>query len=216
MKTIGILGGMTWESTVTYYQVINEYINKKLGDHHSAKILLYSVDFQEIEEAMRVEQWDRTEDVLVKAGLALREAGADFLVIATNTMHINAEAVQERIGLPLLHIAEVTADRLIADGIRKVGLLGTKYTMEKDFYKQVLRDRGLEVLIPEADARKQIFHVIDDELAFGEISETSRAFYMDEIEKLKERGAEGVILGYTEIGLLIQQRYSVLPVYDTA
>ena len=217
MKTMGLLGGMAFESTLTYYQVINEYVNKALGDHHSARCILYSVDFQDIVETHRSGDWDKASDILSAAALQLKAAGVDFLVLATNTMHICAPAIIERTGLPLLHIAEATADRLLADGVRTVGLLGTKFTMEMDFYKQVLIDRGLEVLIPEdKEIREKIFRVIDDELSFGNIREESRAFYQDEIRKLKDRGAEGVILGCTEIGLLIQQEHSVLPVYDTA
>lgn len=217
MKTMGILGGMAYESTLTYYQKINEYVNQALGDHHSARCILYSVDFQDIVETHRSGDWDRASEILSDAALQLKAAGVDFLVLATNTMHICAPAIRERTGLPILHIAEATANRLIADGVQTVGLLGTKFTMEMDFYKKVLIDKGLHVLIPEdAAAREKIFRVIDDELAFGNIREESRAFYQGEIQKFKDRGATGVILGCTEIGLLIRQEHSVLPVYDTA
>lgn len=216
MKTMGILGGMACESTVTYYQVINDCVNKALGDHHSARCILYSVDFQDIVETHRSGDWDRAAEVLSEAGLSLKRAGADFLVLATNTMHIVAPQIQEATGLPLLHIADVTADRLLADGVRTVGLLGTKFTMEKDFYKDILIKRGITPLIPEQEARDEIHRIIDTELAFGELKDSSREYYMREIQKLKERGAQGVILGCTEVGLLIQQEHSVLPVYDTA
>ncbi|MBR0372974.1 MAG: aspartate/glutamate racemase family protein [Mogibacterium sp.] len=216
MKTMGILGGMAFESTLTYYQVVNEYINRELGDHHSCRCLIYSVDFQDIVDVHRDGDWDRASNILSEAGLKLKAAGADFLVLATNTMHICAPAIIERTGLPFIHIAEATADRLLGDGVKTVGLLGTTFTMEMDFYKKVLIDRGLEVLIPEAEERKEIFRIINDELAFGIIKEPSRAYYQQEIQKLKDRGATGVILGCTEIGLLIQQEHSVLPVYDTA
>jgi len=186
MKTMGILGGMACESTVTYYNVINDYVNQALGDHHSARCILYSVEFQDIIDVHRTGNWARADEILSDAGL------------------------------PLIHIADVTADRLLADGVKKVGLLGTKFTMEMDFYKQRLIDRGLEVLIPDEAARGEIYRIIDTELAFGDIREDSRAIYQAEIQKLKERGAQGVILGCTEIGLLIQQEHSVLPVYDTA
>lgn len=201
MKTIGILGGMACESTVTYYQVINDYVNKALGDHHSARCILYSVDFQDIIETHRSGDWGRAAEVLSGAGLSLKRAGADFLILATNTMHIVAPQIQEATGLPLLHIADVTANRLLADGVYTVGLLGTKFTMEKEFYKDILVKRGITPLVPDKEARDEIHRIIDTELAFGE---------------LKERGAQGVILGCTEIGLLIQQEHSVLPVYDTA
>lgn len=216
MKTMGILGGMACESTVTYYQVINDCVNKALGDHHSARCILYSVDFQDIVDTHRSGDWDRAAEVLSEAGLALKRAGADFLVLATNTMHIVAPQIQEATGLPLLHIADVTADRLLADGVHTVGLLGTKFTMEKDFYKDILIKRGITPLIPEQEARDEIHRIIDNELAFGELKDSSREYYMREIQKLKDRGAQGVILGCTEIGLLIQQEHSVLPVYDTA
>ena len=201
MKTMGILGGMACESTVTYYQVINDYVNKALGDHHSARCILYSVDFQDIIETHRSGDWGRAAEVLSGAGLSLKRAGADFLILATNTMHIVAPQIQEATGLPLLHIADVTANRLLADGVYTVGLLGTKFTMEKEFYKDILVKRGITPLVPDKEARDEIHRIIDTELAFGE---------------LKERGAQGVILGCTEIGLLIQQEHSVLPVYDTA
>lgn len=216
MKTIGILGGMACESTVTYYQMINDCVNKALGDHHSARCLLYSVDFQDIVETHRSGDWDRAAEILSQAGLSLKRAGADFLVLATNTMHIVAPQIQEATGIPLLHIADVTADRLLADGVHTVGLLGTKFTMEKTFYKDILQKRGITPLIPEQEARNEIHRVIDEELAFGVLKDSSRDYYSREIQKLKDRGAQGVILGCTEIGLLIQQEYSVLPVYDTA
>lgn len=216
MKTIGIIGGMAFESSLTYYQVINECVNKALGDHHSARCIMYSVDFQDIIETHRSGDWDRAAEILSDAGLRLKAAGADFLILATNTMHIVAPQVQEATGLPLLHIAELTADRLIADGIETVGLLGTTFTMEMDFYKQRLIDRGLEVLIPDKAGRDEVFRIIDNELAFGDIRPESLAIYQAEIDKLKERGAQGVILGCTEIGLLVQQESSSLPVYDTA
>ena len=216
MKTIGILGGMTYESTITYYQVINDWISHALGDHHSARCILYSVDFQDIVNTHRSGNWDEAGRILGKAGLSLKKAGADFLVLATNTMHIVAPQVEAISGLPILHIADVTADRLLANGITTVGLLGTKFTMEKDFYKDILIRRGITPLIPEEKARNEIHRIIDTELSFGDIREESRKIYQDEIIRLKERGAQGIILGCTEIGLLIQQEHSVLPVFDTA
>lgn len=216
MKTMGILGGMACESTVTYYQVINDCANRALGDHHSARCILYSVDFQDIIETHRSGDWDRAAEILSEAGLTLKKAGVDFLVLATNTMHIVAPQIQAATGLPLLHIADVTADRLLENHIHTVGLLGTKFTMEKDFYKEILVKRGITPLVPEEEARNEVHRIIDEELAFGNLKESSRAYYQEEIRKLKERGAQGVILGCTEIGLLIKQKDSVLPVFDTA
>lgn len=216
MKTIGLLGGMTFESTIPYYQIINEKVNEALGDHHSARILMYSVDFQEIEDCLRTGDWDKAAAILGDAAMVLTRGGADCLCLATNTMHMVASRLVELTGLPLLHIAECTADRLIADGINRVGLLGTTMTMELDFYKKVLIGKGLEVIVPEtAEQRARVFEIIDTELAFNIINESSRAEYQAEIEALKARGAEAVILGCTEIGLLIKQEHSCLPVYDT-
>ncbi|NLT58564.1 MAG: aspartate/glutamate racemase family protein [Clostridiales bacterium] len=217
MKTIGILGGMAAESTVTYYQVLNQVVGKALGDHHSARCILYSVDFQDIVDTHRSGDPARAADLLCAAARALERAGADVLILATNTMHIVAPQIQAAVGLPLLHIAQVTADRLKAEGIERVGLLGTTFTMEMDFYKAVLQQNGLEALIPEQQAvRDELHRIIDEELAFGDIKAPSRAFYTSAIEALRDRGAQGVILGCTEIGLLIGQQDSCLPVFDTA
>ena len=216
MKTIGMLAGMAWESTVTYYQVINQTVNQMQGGHHSARILMYSVDFEDMSEVMRTDNWDRAAEILSDVALTLKAGGADFLLLATNTMHIVAPQVQQVAGLPLLHIAEVTADRLEQSGISTVGLLGTKFTMEMDFYKDVLKRRGFEVLIPEQEARTKVHNIINEELAFGNFKEESRRIYCDEIDRFEQLGAQGVILGCTEIGLLIQQQHSSLPVFDTA
>lgn len=216
MKTIGILGGMASESTVTYYQAINSYINRALGGHHSARCIIYSVDFQDIVETQQRDDWDKAAEMLSDAALSLKRAGADFLVLATNTLHIVAPQIEAASGLKLLHIASVTADRLLSDGVSTVGLLGTKYTMEKDFYKDTLSSRGIRTLVPPAEAREEIHRVIDKELSFGNLKDSSREYYQNEIHKLAERGARGVILGCTEIGLLIQQEHSELKVYDTA
>lgn len=216
MKTIGILGGMTWESTVTYYTEINRYISKTLGDKHSARCIVYSVDFQDIFDTQVAGDWDKAADILADAANKLKNDGADFLVMATNTMHICAPQIKEKCDLPLLHLAEITAERLKKDGVDTVGLLGTKFTMEMDFYKDVLKSYGITPIVPAEEARNEIHRVILEELTYGEIKESSRNFYCKEIEKLKERGATGVILGCTEIGLLVQQEHSSLPVYDTA
>lgn len=215
MKKIGLIGGMSWESTVTYYQVINETIKKELGGLHSAKLLLYSVDFAEIEECQSNGEWERSGEILADAALGLEKAGADFIVICTNTMHKVIGQIKEKISIPVLHIADVTADVLLKKGIKKTALLGTEYTMTQDFYKERLRERGLEVLIPDKEDVALVNHVIYDELCLGNIREESRKEYVRIIEGLKAAGAEGVILGCTEIGLLVQQEDSPLPVFDT-
>ena len=215
MKTIGLIGGMSWESTVTYYQLINETVKRELGGLHSAKILMYSVDFAEIEEYQALGLWDKSADVLGQAAENLEKAGADLLVICTNTMHKVAPQVQSRISIPLVHIAEATADALKTAGIAKVGLLGTKYTMTQDFYKQKLIDAGIEVVIPDEAGVETVNDIIYKELCLGIIQESSRQKYAAIIQDLQRQGAEGVILGCTEIGLLVRQEDSVLPVFDT-
>ena len=215
MKTIGLIGGMSWESTVTYYQLINEAVKQQLGGLHSAKILLYSVDFAEIEEYQARGQWAESAQVLADAAENLQKAGADFLLICTNTMHKVAPQVKQRVSIPLIHIAEATADALKAAGISKVGLLGTKYTMTQDFYKQTLIDAGIDVVIPDEAGVEIVNHVIYDELCLGIVKEESRQQYASIIRQLADKGAQGVILGCTEIGLLVRQEDSVLPVFDT-
>ena len=215
MKTIGLIGGMSWESTVTYYKIINETIKRELGGLHSAKILLYSVDFDEIEKYQSSGEWDKSASVLGDAAANLEKAGADFILICTNTMHKVADTVQRRISVPILHIAEITADVLKSEGIKKVGLLGTKYTMTQDFYKAKLIEAGIEVVIPDEAEVEMINDVIFNQLCLGIISEESRTRFVEAIEQLKAKGAQGVILGCTEIGLLIEQKDSFLPVFDT-
>ena len=215
MKTIGLLGGMSWESTVPYYQIINETVKAALGGLHSAKILLYSVDFAEIEACQAAGDWDRSAAILGEAAQSLERAGADLLVICTNTMHKVAPQIQAQIRIPLVHIAEATADALHRSGITKVALLGTKYTMTQDFYKDKLIASGIDVLIPDEDDIAFVNHVIYDELCLGVISEDSRRGYLAVIDKLAAKGAQGVILGCTEIGLLIRQSDTALPVFDT-
>lgn len=216
MKTIGLLGGMSWESTVHYYQIINEEVQNKLGGLHSAKIILYSVDFSEIEQYQFHGQWEKCGELLGKAAKCLETAGADFILICTNTIHKVAPQIASSIQIPMIHIADATADELKKCGIGRVGLLGTKYTMLQDFYKNRLADRGIDVLIPgEADV-ETINAVIFEELCVGKINEESRKKFQRMIEKLKETGAEGVILGCTELGLLIRQSDVSIPVFDTA
>lgn len=216
MKTIGLIGGMSWESTVSYYQIINERIKEKLGGLHSASLLLYSVDFAEIEKYQSNGEWEKSAELLGKAALNLQKAGADFIIICTNTMHKVAPQIQEQIAIPIIHIADATADILIDTGIQTVALLGTRYTMTEDFYKEKLIARGIKVLIPDAEEMETVNQVIYEELCQGIISKTSKERYLQIIEHLREKGAQGVILGCTEIGLLIHQEDTTLPVFDTA
>lgn len=215
MKTIGLIGGMSWESTVTYYQIINRLVKEKLGGLHSAQILLYSVDFQPIEECQSQGDWERSAELLSDAALRLEGAGADFILICTNTMHKVAPQVQARLRVPLLHIADATAETLKAAGITTVALLGTKYTMCQDFYKDRLTQAGIRVLIPDAPDVELVNRVIFDELCLGTLSPASKAQFLRVIGALAKKGAQGVILGCTEIGLLIRQEDTPLPVFDT-
>lgn len=215
MKTIGMIGGMSWESTVTYYQVINETVKTQLGGFHSAKCLLYSVDFHEIEECLTAGDWERGAGILTDAALRLEKGGADFIIICTNTLHKVADIIQERISIPILHIAEVTASELKEQKIDKVALLGTKYTMEQDFYKDRLRNNGISVIIPGEKDRERINTIIFQELCLGIVSDQSRKEYLEIIGSLMDQGARGVILGCTEIGLLINQSDTKAPLFDT-
>lgn len=216
MKTIGMLGGMSWESTVTYYQTINRTVKEQLGGFHSAKCLLYSVDFHEIEECQASNDWKRSGEILAEAALGLERGGADFIIICTNTMHKVSDQIQKRISIPILHIAEVTADELKENGIGTVALLGTKYTMEQDFYKEKLTDRGIQVIVPDGKDREFINTAIYQELCMGIISDESRKEFLRMIDELTGKGAQGVILGCTEIGLLVKQSDTKAPLFDTA
>ncbi|WP_010629878.1 aspartate/glutamate racemase family protein [Halomonas sp. KM-1] len=216
MKTIGLLGGMSWESTVSYYRALNEGVKAALGGFHSAKLCLYSVDFAEIERLQHADDWDATAEILSRAARSVEAAGADFLLIGTNTMHKVAPEIEASITIPLLHIADATAQRLAADGIRRVGLLGTRFTMEQDFYKgRIAEGFGIEVLVPDAAQRDLVHEVIYHELCLGQVKENSRQRYLEIIESLREQGAEAVILGCTEIALLVQQSDTAVPLYDT-
>ncbi|MGF0048049.1 aspartate/glutamate racemase family protein [Streptococcus hyointestinalis] len=214
-KVIGLIGGMTWESTITYYQVINETVKEALGGLHSAKILLYSVDFAEIEACQSSGDWEKSAAILTKAAKNLEQSGADVIVICTNTMHKIVPQMEKELTIPILHIAEATADSLLRQGIQKVALLGTKYTMTQDFYKDVLTQKGLETLVPNAADIELVNDVIYQELCLGLVLEESRTQYQRIIQELKDRGAEADILGCTEIGLLIKPEDSSLPVFDT-
>ena len=215
MKTIGLIGGMSWESTASYYQLINETIKEKLGGLHSAKILLYSVDFAEIERYQASGDWDKSAGFLSQIAQNLEQAGADFIVICTNTMHKVAPQIQKIISIPILHIAQATADNLLENGIKKVGLLGTKYTMTQEFYKEKLLEAGLEVVIPDQAGVEEVNRIIYDELCLGQIKESSKQAYLAIIDDLKNAGAEAVILGCTEIGLLVKQEDTDMSLFDT-
>lgn len=215
MKTIGLIGGMSWESTVSYYQILNQTIKKQLGGLHSAKVLLYSVDFAEIEGYQAKGEWDKSARVLADVAVRLEKAGADFIVICTNTMHKVVPEIESEISIPIIHIADAAADELLRHNIKKVALLGTKYTMTQDFYKSRLINKNIDVLVPNEKDMEIVNSIIYNELCLGVISDASREQYQRVIALLKDEGAEGVILGCTEIGLLIKPEHSPLPVFDT-
>ena len=215
MKLIGLIGGMSWESTTTYYQIVNRVIKEHLGGLHSAKCLLYSVDFQEIEECQVKGEWEKSGEILANAAVSLEKAGADFIIICTNTMHKVAPHIQARIKIPIIHIAEATADELKKNDIKKVALLGTKYTMTQDFYKSKLIDQHIEVVIPDEKDVEIVNSIIYNELCQGIISQKSKAELLRIIEVLSSRGAQGAILGCTEIGLLVKQTDTETPLFDT-
>lgn len=214
MRTLGLIGGMSWESTQTYYQLINEGVKARLGGLHSARMVLYSVDFADIEALQQAGDWAKAGQLLAEAARALCAAGADGLLIATNTMHKVAPAVAA-MGLPLIHIADATARAILATGISRIGLLGTRFTMEQDFYRSRLEQQGLEVLVPYADDRFEVHRIIYDELCLGQINADSRARYADIMQELVTAGAEGIILGCTEIGLLVRPEDASVPLFDT-
>ena len=216
MKTIGLIGGMSWESSAEYYRIINERVQLKLGGVHSAKSVMVSVDFAEVEALQHQGRWPEATALMIAAARSVEAGGADFLVICTNTMHKMAEEVQQALKIPLLHIADATAVKIKEQGIRKVGLLGTSFTMEETFYRGRLEKKhGLEVVIPGEKERAMVHRVIYDELVIGKIEDTSREQYRDVIEGLIRAGAEGVILGCTEIGLLVKAEDSRVPLFDT-
>ena len=216
MKTIGLIGGMSWESSLEYYRIINELVKKKLGEPHSAKSIMYSVDFAEFENLQHQGNWNLLSDKMVKIAQKLEKAGADLVLICTNTMHKMAPEVQASINIPLLHIADAAADEIKKQNIKKIGLLGTNFTMEQDFYKGRLKEKhGIDVVIPEKEERKIIHNVIYKELISGLIKDQSRAKFIKIIKNLKVRGAEGVVLGCTEIPLLIKDKDVDIPVFNT-
>jgi aspartate racemase len=216
MKTIGLIGGMSWESTVEYYKIINELVTEKLGGIHSAKIIMHSFDFQEIEELQHSGKWDELTDLLVEKAILLKNAGADFIVICTNTMHLMADDIEKRANIKVVHIAEATGDAIINKKMNKVALLGTKFTMQKDFYKKVLKDKyNIQTIIPNEEDMQIIHDIIYNELVIGKITHESKTKYINIIEKLAKDGAEGVVLGCTEIPLLIKQDDVSIPIFDT-
>ena len=217
MKTIGLLGGMSWESTIPYYRLINEGIKEQLGGLHSAKIVLHSVDFHEIEACQSKGEWDLAGEMLAQAAVGLQKAGAEGIVLCTNTMHKVAHHIESRCGLPFLHIADATGRAITAQNVQRVALLGTRYTMEQDFYRgRLSAEFGIESLIPEEPQRLRINQIIFEELCLGKITEESKRYYQQVIEELQGQGAQGVIFGCTEIGLLLNQQDCPLPVFDTA
>ena len=216
MKTIGMIGGMSWESSSEYYRLINQKVRERLGGLHSAKCLMYSVEFAEIEAWMRDGKWDRIESSMVETAKTLENAGADAVLICTNTIHKVAEQVESQIQVPLLHIADAAGEALKAAGISRAGLLGTRFTMEEDFYRKRLSDKfGLEVVVPEKKDRELVDRVIFDELCVGIIEESSRDVYVSIMKGLAEQGAGGIVLGCTEIGLLVSPDDSKTPLFDT-
>ncbi len=216
MKTIGLIGGMSWESSIEYYKIINETVRAKLGGLHSAKCMMVSVDFAEIEPLQHLGKWNEATEILIAAARSVEAGGADFVLFCTNTMHKVADEVQKHLRIPILHIADATAQIIKAEGFKKVGLLGTRFTMEEDFYKGRLSQKhNLEILIPDEEEREVVHRIIYDELCMGEIKTASKTKYMDIINRLAKKGAEGIILGCTEIGLLVKKEDSEIPLFDT-
>ncbi|GAA2495546.1 aspartate/glutamate racemase family protein [Streptomyces gobitricini] len=215
MKTIGLIGGMSWESSAEYYRLLNELVRERLGGLHSARCILHSVDFAEIERLQVSGEWEQAGEVLAEAGRGLAAAGADLLLICTNTMHKVAGQVQDAVPVPLLHLGDATADAVRAAGLKTVGLLGTAFTMEQDFYRDRLAGHGLTVLVPEAEGRAEVHRIIYEELCLGIVEDASREVYQRVVDQLVADGAEGVILGCTEIELLIGQEHSPVPVFPT-
>lgn len=215
MKTIGLIGGMSWESTTEYYRIINEEIKERLGGLHSAKCMINSVDFEEIERFQSNGDWNGAGEVLGNAAYALQRGRADFIIICTNTMHKVIEKIKEKIHIPVLHIADATAKEIKRKDIQTVGLLGTKYTMEQDFYKVRIEENHIKVMVPSKKDREKVNEVIYTELCLGKITSQSREYYKRVIEELVQEGAQGIILGCTEIGLLIKQEDVSVPIFDT-
>lgn len=216
MKTIGLIGGMSWESSLLYYRLINEGVKQRLGGLHSAQILMYSVDFEPIEKLQHTGDWEGAAEIMVDAARRLESGGADFFLIATNTMHQVADIVSAAVGIPLLHIADATAEVLLRDGIRRIGLLGTAFTMELDFYrKRISEQYEIDVVVPEIHDRQMVHDIIYQELCQGQIDAESREVYLAIIDRMREKNIDGVILGCTEIGMLLQAQHTDIKLYDT-
>jgi len=216
MKTIGMIGGMSWESSIEYYRIVNQAVREKLGGLHSAKSIMYSVEFAEIEELQHQNQWDKLAEIMVEAGRSLEKGGADFVIICTNTMHKLYDQIQSKIKIPMLHIADATAKEIMARDMHKIALLGTRFTMEEDFYKgRLINNYGLEVMVPIGAEMDIVHRVIYDELCAGKINLSSKQQYAEIIDRLVVAGAEGIILGCTEIGLLVKPHDSPVPLFDT-
>jgi aspartate racemase len=215
MKTIGLVGGITWESSAAYYQLINELVKSELGGYHSAKCVINSVDFAEIERAQHTGNWEQVANIIIKACQQLEAAGVDVLLICTNTIHKIADEVEVNIQVPLLHIADATATSILAQGISKVGLLGTTFTVGEAFYKERLHAFGLDVVVPNHTDQEVLNHIIFQELCFGKVTKSSKEIYLKAIDHLQKQGAEAIILGCTEIGFIIKQEDVSIPIFDT-
>lgn len=216
MKTIGLIGGMSWESSLEYYRIINETAKEKLGELHSAKCILHSFDFAEIEKLQHEGKWEKLTEYMIDAAQRLERAGADFIVLCTNTMHKMADDIQNNVNIPILHIADAIAEKILKKGLKKVGLLGTRFTMEEDFYKKRLKEKyDIEVITPDNDERETIHNVIYNELCLGAIKDSSKERFKGIIKNLIANGAEGVILGCTEIPLLVKEEDVEIPLFDT-
>ncbi len=214
MKTLGLIGGMSWESTAQYYALLNRLVKNRLGGYHSAKLLLYSIDFDEVAQLAFVEKWQEVTAMMVDAARRLERGGADCVLICANTPHIAAEAVEKSVGVPLLHIADAAGQRILAQGLKRVGLLGTAFTMEREFYKDRLREKfGLNTLVPEQ--RKLVHDIIVNELVYGVVNPESKAKLREVITGLAAAGAEGIILGCTELPMIVDQSDSTIPLFDT-
>ena len=216
MKTIGLIGGMSWESSLQYYKILNEAVKEKLGGHNSCKCLMYSVNFAEIEKLQHEGAWDKLTAIMIDAARNIQKGGADFLLICTNTMHKMADDIEKNVGIPVLHIADATAEYIKAEKVNKVGLLGTKFTMEQEFYKGTLHEKhGIEVIIPDEVGTQTVHDIIYNELVHGVIKDSSRKLYLEIINNLASKGAEGIVLGCTEIPLLVNQNDCKIKLFDT-
>ena len=216
MKTIGVIGGMSWESTTEYYRFLNQAVRSRMGGYHSARLLISSVDFSGIETRMREDRWDEVSDLMVQEALRLQKSGAEMILLATNSVHHIAPAIEEALSIPFLHIADATAQAVLSADLDTVGLLGTRFTMEKAFLRDRLKAKAITALVPDEFDRRDIHRIIFDELVHGQFTPESRRIYLEAMERLRERGAQGIILGCTEIGLLVKPEHSDLHLFDTA